>query len=117
MSRYSIFRRLPPGWRQDSRRRTPRFPAQARVVLYLDSGVEARGLLRDMSTGGAFVILFEPARGLMEGEEGHLGLDGPWDSDEVHYRFPCEVARVDGDGVALRFLVAVQSVRSSLSSS
>ncbi len=85
-------------------RRSPRFPVGAQVVLVLENGVRVLGKIWDMSTTGVFVVTPERPYGLFPGEPGLLFLHHDQAADEAtENRFPCEIIRVDADGLAVEF--------------
>ncbi|MBF0140609.1 MAG: PilZ domain-containing protein [Magnetococcales bacterium] len=91
--------------RSNNERILSRFPLDVRVSLVLENGAVVHGTLKNMSTRGLFMSTMDRPFGLETGEEGDVGLevDNPVDGSQM--RFPCEVVRVDREGVALRFLV------------
>ena len=86
-------------------RRNPRFPVGARVLISLHNGTRVAGQVWDMSTSGMFVVTKERPYGLFPGEPGAVFLEhDPELPPEGDTRFPCEIIRVDGDGLAVEFL-------------
>lgn len=95
--------------RENNDRRHSRFPLHVQVSLVLENGAVVRGQLKDMSTRGLFITTQDRPFGLVAGEEGDVGLDADNHVEGAQMRFPCEVVRVDREGVALRFLVQTGS--------
>jgi hypothetical protein len=97
--------------REDYTRKVNRFPARAVVTLVLENGAVILGRLKNMGTGGMFLVTAERPFGLNVGEEGDMGLATPDDAgSDSEYRFPCRVVRIDADGVALQLLVETDGV-------
>ncbi|MBF0422180.1 MAG: PilZ domain-containing protein [Magnetococcales bacterium] len=86
-----------------------RFPLNVRVSLVLENGAVVHGTLRDMSTRGIYLQTLDRPFGLEIGEEGDVGLEADNPVDGAQMRFPCEVVRIDREGVALRFLEQAES--------
>ncbi len=99
----SLWRWLRTIRRQPAPRGSPRFPVRAGVLLILKNGVRLRGVLHDMSKGGAFMHTTERPFGLETGEEGSLRLAADLNDEDAGEYFHCRVMRISPEGVALRF--------------
>ncbi|MBF0110414.1 MAG: PilZ domain-containing protein [Magnetococcales bacterium] len=95
--------------RSQDERALPRFNLQVRVSLVLENGAVVHGVIRDMSTRGLYLTTRDHPFGLVTGEEGDVGLEADNPIEGGQMRFPCEVVRVDRNGVALRFLIQTES--------
>ncbi|HIJ85336.1 MAG: PilZ protein [Magnetococcales bacterium] len=100
----SLFRRKRKRRNQDDRK-LGRYPIHVRISLVLENGAVVHGSMKSMSTKGLFLFTRDRPFGLAVGEEGDVGLEVDNPTDGAQMRFPCEVVRIDRNGIALRFLV------------
>ncbi len=72
------------------------------------SGRIFTGHTRDVSSSGAFLQVDSPADGVREGEEGVAFLEMQKGGNRFEVSFPCLVARVTEEGIALNFEADVE---------